>query len=215
MHAFMTISVPTKICNSSNSVISGISSTCGASGKVVATSRMSVHFSSVGFKLTPSLVTVSGNGCPQGTAQGTLNGDTLSGIFSQFKAKASPSKVVSKSCNLRVSLDIFSGYTVRINGKYTGFADVPPGGSSNLNVKLLFQGRVIAKDNLNFSPGFSNTWEKNVPVTLGTTNACTQPVQSVFGINTSLTSRAKNVRAGGASQVRVENMNYQIKFNRC
>lgn len=168
-----------------------------------------------GFKLTPSLVTLSGNGCPQGTAQGTLNGDTLSGIFSQFEAKASPSKVVSKSCNLRVSLDIPSGYTVRINGKYTGFADVPPGGSSNLNVKLLFQGRVIAKDNLNFSPGFSNTWEKNLPVTLGTINACTQPVQSVFGINTSLTSRAKNVRAGGATQVRVENMNYQIKFNRC
>jgi len=168
-----------------------------------------------GFKLTPSLVTLSGNGCPQGTAQGTLNGDTLSGIFSQFEAKASPSKVVSKSCNLRVSLDIPSGYTVRINGKYTGFADVPPGGSSNLNVKLLFQGRVIAKDNLNFSPGFSNTWEQNLPVTLGTINACTQPVQSVFGINTSLTSRAKNVRAGGATQVRVENMNYQIKFNRC
>ena len=168
-----------------------------------------------GFKLTPSLVTLSGNGCPQGTAQGTLNGDTLSGIFSQFKAKASPSKVVSKSCNLRVSLDIPSGYTVRINGKYTGFADVPPGGSSNLNVKLLFQGRVIAKDNLNFSPGSSNTWEKNVPVTLGIINACTQPVQSVFGINTSLTSRAKNVRAGGETQVRVENMNYQIKFNRC
>lgn len=168
-----------------------------------------------GFKLTPSLVTLSGNGCPQGTAQGTLNGDTLSGIFSQFKAKASPSKVVSKSCNLRVSLDIPSGYTVRINGKYTGFADVPPGGSSNLNVILLFQGRVIAKDNLNFSPGFSNTWEKNLPVTLGTINACTQPVQSVFGINTSLTSRAKNVPAGQATQVRVENMNYQIKFNRC
>lgn len=168
-----------------------------------------------GFKLTPSLVTLSGNGCPQGTAQGTLNGDTLSGIFSQFEAKASPSKVVSKSCNVRVSLDIPSGYTVRINGKYTGFADVPPGGSSNLNVKLLFQGRVIAKDNLNFSPGFSNTWEKNLPVTLGTINACTQPVQSVFGINTSLTSRAKNVPAGQATQLRVENMNYQIKFNRC
>lgn len=105
--------------------------------------------------------------------------------------------------------------TSSANGKYTGFADVPPGGSSNLNVKLLFQGRVIAKDNLNFSPGSSNTWEKNVPVTLGTINACTQPVQSVFGINTSLTSRAKNVPAGQATQVRVENMNYQIKFNRC
>ena len=176
-----------------------------------------------GFQFKKFPITLFGNGCPSGTAEGILNGDTLSITFSDFGAIASAPRVDSKSCNLRIGLDVPSGLNVQpINIIYNGFADVPQGGSADLNVKVLFQGRQVPTNNRpneRFSAGFSDTWEKNVGITLGTINACARPVSSVFGINTNLTARANNVAPGKQTQIRVDTIDtaigpvlYQIKF---
>ncbi|MBS3031698.1 MAG: DUF4360 domain-containing protein [Dolichospermum sp. DET50] len=170
-----------------------------------------------GFQFQNVPVTLFGNGCPSESFVGILNGDTLSVKFSKFEALASPPKVVSKSCNLRIGLDIPSGLNVQpINVTYRGFADVPKGGSADLNVRIIFQGQNVpttTDPNATFSPGFSGVWEKNVGITLGTINACANPVSSVFGINTNLTARARDVAENQETQtlIRIDE-GYEIKF---
>jgi Domain of unknown function (DUF4360) len=168
-----------------------------------------------GFQFARVPVILSGSGCPPGSAQGILNGDTVSVIFSKFEALALPPKVVSKSCNLRVGLDIPAGYKVKlINVKYFGFADVPQGGSADLDVKILFEGKnvpTIDEPKKTFSPGFSDTWKKNVVITPDAINACAKPVNSVFGINTILIARARNLAANQETQLRIDE-GYEIKF---
>jgi hypothetical protein len=168
-------------------------------------------------------VTFSGKGCPPGKIEGILNGDTLSITFSAFEAKAPRSKVVSASCNLRIPLNIPSGFNVQpISVKYLGFADVPTKGSADLNVKILFQSQEVpTTDNPNqkFNAGFSDVWSKDVGIVLNTINACRNPVSSVFGINSTLTARGTNIPRGQEAQVRIDTIDttigpvlYQIKF---
>ena len=176
-----------------------------------------------GFEFQKVPVTLFGNGCPKGTAQGILNGDTLSVTFSEFEALASSSKVVSKSCNLRIGLNIPSGLNVQpINVKYLGFADVPKAGSADLNVKIVFEGKEVQTNNnpnATFKPGFSDVWSKDVGITLSTINACKNPVSSIFGINSTLTSRGTGVLSGQETQIRIDTIDttigpvlFQIKF---
>ncbi|MCC5663458.1 DUF4360 domain-containing protein [Nostoc sp. CHAB 5784] len=179
-----------------------------------------------GFTFQKVPVTLFGNGCPAGTAEGILNGDTLSVTFSEFEAKASPPRVVSASCNLRIGLNVPSGLNVQpINVQYLGFADVPARGSANLNVRILFQGQIVPTNNnpnATFNPGFSDVWSKNVGIVLGTINACKNPVSSIFGINTNLTARATNVSTkpeGLETQIRIDTIDttigpvlFRIKF---
>ncbi|MDZ8226671.1 DUF4360 domain-containing protein [Nostoc sp. ChiVER01] len=121
-----------------------------------------------GFKFQQVGGTFFGNGCPSGTVQLVLNGDTASVTFSRFEAKASPPKVVSASCNLRFGLDIPSGFNVQpISIRYLGFADVPTGGSADLRVEISFQGASVAtinNPNQTFPAGFSDTWNKNIDI---------------------------------------------------
>ncbi|MHC5609958.1 MAG: DUF4360 domain-containing protein [Nostoc sp.] len=177
----------------------------------------------VGFQFEKVPVTLFGNGCPAGTAEGILNGDTLSITFSEFEALAAPPKVVSKSCNLRIGLNVPSGLNVQpINIKYIGFADVPQGGSADVNVKVLFQGQqipTINNPNATFKPNFSDVWSKDVGIILGTINACKNPVSSIFGINTNLTARARGIPVNQETQIRIDTIDttigpvlFQIKF---
>ncbi|MCC5663461.1 DUF4360 domain-containing protein [Nostoc sp. CHAB 5784] len=176
-----------------------------------------------GFELQEVPVTLFGNGCPNGTAKGILNADSLSITFSEFEALASPPKVVSKSCNLRIGLNVPSGVSVQpINLKYVGFADVPQAGSADLNVKILFEGQelpTIDDPNTTFGPGFSATWSKDVGIVLGTINACKNPVSSIFGINSTLTARARDIPANQETKIRIDKIDteigpvlFQIKF---
>ncbi|MBD0386226.1 MAG: DUF4360 domain-containing protein [Nostoc sp. C3-bin3] len=176
-----------------------------------------------GFTFQKVPVTLFGNGCPEGTAEGILNGDTLSVTFSKFEAKALPPKVVSAACNLRIGLNVPSGLNVQpVNVQYLGFADVPRGGSANLNVRILFQGQIVPTNNnpnATFNAGFSDVWDKNVGITLGAINACKKPVSSIFGINTNLTARATTVAANQETQIRIDTIDttigpvlFQIKF---
>ncbi|MBD0386229.1 MAG: DUF4360 domain-containing protein [Nostoc sp. C3-bin3] len=178
---------------------------------------------SQGFEFKEFPVTLFGNGCPNGTAKGILDGDSLSITFSEFEAKASPPKVVSASCNLRIGLDVPSGFNVQpINVKYLGFADVPQAGSADLNVRILFEGKelpTIDNPNATFEPGFSNTWSKDVGIVLGTINACNNPVSSIFGINSTLTARARDIPANQETKIRIDKIDtligpvlFQIKF---
>ena len=182
-----------------------------------------VQAQTTGFEFQNVPVTLFGNGCPDGTAEGILNGDTLSITFDQFEALASPPKVVSASCNLRIGLNVPSGLNVQpISVNYLGFADVPTGGSANLNVKILFQGQEVpTNDNPNatFNSGFSDVWNKNVGIVLGTINACKNPVSSIFGVNTNLTARATNIPPNQETQIRIDTIDttigpvlFQIKF---
>ncbi|AUB37893.1 putative secreted protein [Nostoc flagelliforme CCNUN1] len=181
-----------------------------------------------GFRFKTDTATFFGNGCPNGTARLVLNGDTASVSFSGFQAKASPFRVVSASCNLRFPLNVPSGYNVQpIRVRYLGFADVPTGGSADLNVIISFQNAdvtTINNPNQTFTAGFSNTWSKNIDIIAKTINACNNPVSSVFGINTNLTARATSVPANRETQIRIDTIDttigpvlfqIQFKFNRC
>ncbi|MDZ8226670.1 MULTISPECIES: DUF4360 domain-containing protein [unclassified Nostoc] len=179
-----------------------------------------------GFQLQNVPVSFSGSGCPPGKIQGVLNGDTLSITFSAFEAKAQRPQTVSASCNLRIGLSVPSGFNVQpINVLYNGFADVPKGGSADLNVKILFQGQEVpTNDNPNqkFNAGFSDNWSKDVGIVLNTINACKNPASSVFGINSTVIARATNVPSkpkGLETQVRIDTIDttigpvlFQVKF---
>ncbi|MEH1939965.1 MAG: DUF4360 domain-containing protein [Nostoc sp.] len=168
-----------------------------------------------GFQFQSVPVTLSGNGCPSGNPQASLNGDTLSVTLPSFEATALPPKVVAKSCNLRIGLNVPAGYKVKpTNISYVGFANVPQGGSGDLRVRLVFQGKDVPNSsndpNATFPSGFLSGWVKNVAITPDAIDACTKPVNSVFGINTTLIARARNA-AGGQTKVRIDK-GYQIKF---
>lgn len=168
-----------------------------------------------GFTFNNISLVLLGNGCPSGTAQAVLRGDTLSVTFPTLRAVASSSDVVSESCNLRIGLDIPAGYRVRpINLNYYGYASVPRGGSADLNVRIIFQGQEVPTTNspdVNFPSGFSNTWLKNVTTTSDAIDACNGAVSSVFGINTNLIARATNVAAGQQTRIRIDD-GYRIRF---
>ena len=168
-----------------------------------------------GFTFQKVAGTFFGNGCPNGTAQLVLNGDTASVSFSAFEAKASPSKLVSASCNLRFPLNVPSGFNVQpISVRYLGFADVPTGGSADLRVEISFQGESVAtinNPNQTFPAGFSDTWSKNIDVIANTINACSRPVSSVFGINSTLTARARGIPANQETQIRINTIDTTIK----
>ncbi len=171
-----------------------------------------------GFESQNVPVTFTGNGCPQGTFKAVFNRDTLSITFSEFEAK--PSRNVA-SCNLRSGLIVPSGFNLQpISIKYTGFADVPNGGSADLNVKILFQGREVATTNnpsRTFPTGFLDVWSKDVGLVLNSINACKNPVSSVFGINSALalTRRVTNIPLGQQAQIRIDTIDINFAFNAC
>ena len=169
-----------------------------------------------GFQFESVPVTVFGNGCPSGNAVVSLLGNTLSVTFPRFQAIAVSPTVVSQSCNLRIGLNVPKGYKVQpINLRYSGFANVPQGGTAALRVTPVFQGKVIpSRDDLNtnFSSGSSVGWLKDVAITGDTLNTCANPVNSVFGINTTLIARATNVAAGQRTQIGFNGI-YRIRFN--
>ncbi|MEH2243906.1 DUF4360 domain-containing protein [Nostoc sp.] len=169
-----------------------------------------------GFQFQTVPVTLFGNGCPSGNAQTNLNGDTLFVTLPSFEAVAVSPKVVSKSCNLRIGLNVPKGYKVKpINIKYVGFANVPNGGSADLKVRLVFQGKDVPNSsndpNANFPSGFLNGWVKNVAIIPDAIDACANPVNSVFGINTNLIARARDAAAGQQTKILIA-QGYQIKF---
>ncbi|MBN3950780.1 MAG: DUF4360 domain-containing protein [Nostoc sp. NMS7] len=175
-----------------------------------------VQAQSQGFQFQQVPVTLFGNGCPSGNLQPSLKGDTLSVTLPQFQITALAPKVVSKSCNLRIGLNVPKGYKVKpINIRYVGFTNVPKGGSADLKVTLVFQGKNVPNSsndpNANFPSGFSNGWVKNVAITPDAINACANPVNSVFGINTTLIARARDVAAGQQTKILIDR-GYQIKF---
>jgi endonuclease YncB( thermonuclease family) len=222
MHRIFAFNFPQKLLTMMKILTGLISSLTLLSLNLLGLSQVQAQTQGFEFQNVP--VSFSGTGCPQGTVQGVLNGDTLSIIFSAFEAKASRPNVVSKSCNFRIGLNVPSGFNVQpISVKYSGFADVPRGGSADLSVKILFQGREVpTTDNLNqtFRAGFSDVWSKHGGgIVLNTINACRRPVSSVFGINTNLTARATNIPPGQETQIRIEPIDtaigeilFQIKF---
>ncbi|MDZ8226672.1 DUF4360 domain-containing protein [Nostoc sp. ChiVER01] len=191
-----------------------ISSLTLLSLNVVGLSEAQAQTPAFQFESVP--VTVFGNGCSSGSFQGTLVGNTLSVTLPRFQAIAVSPRVVSQSCNLRIGLNIPKGYKVQpINLRYSGFANVPQGGTAALRVTPVFQGKVIPSRNdlnANFASGSSVGWLKDVAITGDTVDACANRVSSVFGINTNLIARATNVAAGQQTQIGFNGI-YRIRFN--
>ena len=148
------------------------------------------------------------------TPEAILNGDTLSIVFSKFKAIAPPTKAVGESCDLRIELNVPVGFNVQpINLLYNGFADVPNGGSADVAVRLLLQGKITAISKQSFASGFSDTFSKDVAVVSDTINACNNPVNSIFNIYSSLTARANNLPATSAglrTQISIDTIDTSI-----
>ena len=153
--------------------------------------------------------------CPvRGTPEAILNGDTLSIVFSKFKAIAPPTKTVGDHCDLRINLNVPVGFNVQpISLLYNGFADVPKGGRADVAVRLALLGKIIAISNQSFASGFSDTFSKDVAVVSDTINACNNPVNSVFNIYSSLTARANNLPATSAglrTQISIDTIDTSI-----
>ena len=148
------------------------------------------------------------------TPEAILNGDTLSIVFSKFKAIAPPTKAVGESCDLRIELNVPVGFNVQpISLLYNGFADVPKGGRADVAVRLALLGKIIAISNQSFASGFSDTFSKDVAVVSDTINACTKPVNIVVGINSSMIARAKNLPATSAglkTQITIDTIDTSI-----
>ncbi|QFS42778.1 DUF4360 domain-containing protein [Nostoc sphaeroides] len=148
------------------------------------------------------------------TPEAILNGDTLSIVFSKFKAIAPPTEVVAESCTLRINLNVPVGFKVQpISLLYNGFADVPNGGSADVAVRLLLQGKLTPTSKQSFASGFSDTFSKDVAVVSDTINACTKPVDIVVGINSSIVARANNLPAtpaGLKTQISIDTIDTSI-----
>lgn len=169
-----------------------------------------------GFQFQSVPLTVFGNGCPSVNPQANLKADTLFVTLPPFQAVALSPKVVSTSCNLRIGLNVPKGYKVKpINIRYVGFTNVPNGGSADLKVTLVFQGKIVPNSsndpNATFPAGFLGGWQKNVAITPDAIDACATPVNSVFGINTTLIARARDAAAGQQTKILI-GQGYQIKF---
>ena len=157
-------------------------------------------------------VTVSGSGCPQGTAEGVLSGDTLSVTFSDFRAVASKPRLDNKSCNLRIAIQVPSGYNLQpILVQYLGFADIPRGGAGSLrSIATLGAGR-IGSGILSFSSGFSNNFSYYFPLVAESINGCRAPKVTTLGLNTSLTARATNIPDNQLTQVVLDTVDIQTQ----
>ena len=166
------------------------------------------------FEFRKYSVFVIGYSCPAGTAEAILHGDTLSIVFSKFKAIAPPTKVVVGSCNLRINLNVPVGFNVQpISLLYNGFADVPNGGSADVAVRLVLQGKVTAISKQSFASGFSDTFSKDVAVVSDTINACAKPVNIVVSISSFLSARANNLPATSAglrTQISIDTIDTSI-----
>ncbi|WP_196526252.1 DUF4360 domain-containing protein [Nostoc commune] len=191
-----------------------ISSLTLVSLNVVGLSQVQAQTPAFQFESVP--VTVFGNGCPSGNAVVSLVGNTLSVTFPRFQATAVSPRVVSQSCNLRIGLNVPKGYKIRpINLRYSGFTNVPQGGSAALRVRPVFQGINVPSSNdlnANFPSGSSGGWLKDIAITPDTLDTCANRVNSVFGINTTLIARATNVAAGQRTQIGFNGV-YRIRFN--
>lgn len=143
-----------------------------------------------------------------------MNGDTLSIVFPKFERIATPTKTVREHCTLRIELNVPVGFNVQpISLLYNGFADVPKGGTAEVDVRLLLLGKIIAISKQRFASGFSDTFSKDVAVVSDTINACNNPVKSVLAINSSLLAIAKNLPATSAglkTQISIDTIDTSI-----
>lgn len=176
-----------------------------------------------GFSIdTSQPVQVFGDGCPGGTARGEVNGDSVSIIFSGFKANAPAGTSDTKSCNIRLALNVPSGYTVQpINISYIGSVALNPGGNANVTTFARFGGPNVKIDQFHFpnsryGPKFTGAWDRSIDVNLGTFNACRAPRSSIFGLNTSLTANARSsqtIRVGvDTTDITVSKPIYRVRF---
>ncbi|WP_370947084.1 DUF4360 domain-containing protein [Amycolatopsis sp. cg5] len=90
------------------------------------------------------VVTVNGSGCPAGTAETSISGNTFSvsyrGFFAQAGGGASPVDS-RRNCQLSVRTSLPPGYTYGLAAtSYTGFAYLEAGVSALHRVSLYFQG---------------------------------------------------------------------------
>lgn len=147
-------------------------------------------------------VSLNGRGCPSGSYDGVMNGNTLVITFNDFFASAERGRNTFSNCTLNVSLSIPSGFTVQpLTLSYTGFADVPRGGSASMNVTAGISNRIRTIDVNTFSAGFSSDFTRNIPLELQAVNACHRPVEDVLSVGTNLIARGVGIPSGSLTSV--------------
>ncbi len=171
------------------------------------------------FKRVP--VIVNGSGCPSGSAFGIVNGDSVSVIFSEMNTEAASRQFDRASCNIRMKLDVPSGYTVQpVNLRYLGYANVPnvSRARGTLNTFASFGTSGAWVERANFGPGFQSDFERNVDIALSAVNTCTRSVATNFGINTNISAwgprSGSEITSIGIDTIdaTLEDVIYHIKF---
>ncbi|MGV8838914.1 MAG: DUF4360 domain-containing protein [Bauldia sp.] len=86
--------------------------------------------------------TYGGTGCPAGSADAVVSGQTLSILYSQFQAEAGGARTFDrKSCNLAIPVNVPNGLSVSIvSVDYRGYNGLPAGASSVFRVEYFFAG---------------------------------------------------------------------------
>lgn len=167
-------------------------------------------------------IQVFGTGCPGTTARAVQNGDSVSVIFSGFSAQAYPGTSDTKSCNIRMVLNVPSGFTVQpVNVSYVGSVALNPGGSAMVTTYARFSGASVMIDqfkfpNSQYASNYTGGWDRSVDTELPAFNACSAPRASVFGLNTSLTANARHsptIRIGvDTADMTIGQPIFEIKF---
>ncbi|WP_035738236.1 DUF4360 domain-containing protein [Glycomyces arizonensis] len=99
-----------------------------------------------GGRVTVDVVTVNGSGCPQGTADATVNGDNTSFTvtYDRFLAEAGGSTDVvdsRKNCQINLAVNVPSGFTYAIaRADYRGYGHLESGATGMQQASYYFSG---------------------------------------------------------------------------
>lgn len=124
--------------------------------------------------------TYGGTGCPSGTADVALSGQTLSILYSAFQAEAGGARTFDrKSCNLAIPVNVPNGLSVSVvSVDYRGYNGLPAGANSVFRVEYFFAGGTGPVFNQTFAGPRQQdfTLRNNIVAAANVWSACGQDV---------------------------------------
>jgi endonuclease YncB( thermonuclease family) len=155
------------------------------------------------------VVTLIGRGCPSGTVNGVMNGDTLSITFNQFDIYAQPGDTELKECWVNISYLIPEGKIVKpMMVSYSGGAGVSSTGTADLTTLIGYNENIQPIENLNFPADYSDTFVSNIPLQMESVEACSQSQRfQTINIASIITAHGGDTSEAWGSQLAVFTQN--------
>jgi len=167
-----------------------------------------------------------GTGCPAGSASATLtdDGSVLSVLFDQFTVEAGNTtgrRLDRKICNLRIPVNVASGYQVALLAfDYRGFLALPWGASAVLDTTYAYIGQPKP---VRFSKTFRGGTQENYSVIneLISTTVTWSPCGRQVMLEASAAMRVQSNSAMQQAQATVDSLDvtagllYKVQWRRC